>query len=53
MQLVIQSLHKEDEGDYQAILTRATCGKYYIRSNTVSLQNIGGIVLNQLDFLKR
>lgn len=49
-QLVMQSLQKEDEGDYQAILTRISCGKYYIRSNTVSLGFIGGILLNLYDF---
>lgn len=50
-QLVIQSLHKEDEGDYQAILTRISCGKYHICSNTASLQFFGGILLNPYDFL--
>lgn len=50
MQLVIHSLHKEDKGDYQAILTRISCGKYHIRSNTVSLENIEGILLTEFDF---
>lgn len=37
-QLVIHSMCEEDEGKYQAVLTRDTGGKYHLVSRTVFLQ---------------
>lgn len=37
-QLVIHSMCEEDEGKYQAVLTRDTGGKYQLISRTVFLQ---------------
>lgn len=56
--LVIQSVCKEDEGGYQAILSKVSKGNttLCISSNVIFLQAIGGIFinffLNQTDIVK-
>lgn len=56
--LVIQSVCKEDEGGYQALLSQVskTTDKRFVSSNVIFLQAIGGIFinffLNQTDIVK-
>lgn len=56
--LVIQAVCKEDEGGYQAILSKVSKGntELYVSSNVIFLQTIGGIFinffLNQTDIVK-
>lgn len=45
-QLVIQSVSKEDEGEYQAVLAReSNRNKQKIESNAIFLHVVGGILL--------
>lgn len=48
--LVINSLSKEDEGEYQAFLTLESNGPDYKSKNTIRLHVIGG---KPIDVLKR
>lgn len=46
--LVINSLSKEDEGEYQAFLTLESNGPDYKSRNTIHLHVIGGKLINEL-----
>lgn len=43
--LVIQSVSKEDEGGYQAFLSKVSKANTHVSSNVIFLQAIGGISL--------
>lgn len=46
--LVIQSVCKEDEGEYQAVLSLESNGPEYKSRNTIRLHVIGGKLVNEL-----
>lgn len=46
--LVIQSVCKEDEGEYQAILSNESNGPEYKSRNTIRLHAVGGKLINKI-----
>lgn len=46
--LVINSVCKEDEGEYQAVLSLESNGPVYKSRNTIRLHAVGGILVNEI-----